>query len=195
MCINPDSKIRRMNLSGVKWTLSKVFSPITGLLHLEDFDISRTSLTNIPENSFRYFPALKLMNMAGNSFSEVAQSTFIRIIHFEQKSFPLEYSFGLKFHKEARLELIDLSFNSSHDQNFVIDLVWPKLESKLKHLLQKGNKIVFVGDAKFDLGRQICEEGICAATRCWCTVLIISNSFLESDWCLFEVQSAWNSGC
>ncbi|KAL3886054.1 hypothetical protein ACJMK2_026077 [Sinanodonta woodiana] len=381
ICINPNNKIKRMNLSGVKWTLSKVFSPITGLQYLEDFDISRTSLTAIRENSFHYFPALKILNMDGNSFSEVALSTFsalftlngnlshlkmswnnINILPFDflllnQQIAVLDLShnslksFRLEFHKEAHLEFIDLSFNmlltinpvfgdfisrapsnssyydglvidttgndfqcncsneslelirwmdfsqsnknirlippnvtckydnsiakvsneilaelkkycisdsfnhtlyavigifvaacvglfimfgiwycrrrsvvngkenymqqnvgvnivpdktpdyavflsfSSKDQDFVIDVVWPKLESKLKHSLRMGNKIVFVGDANFDLGKQICEEVICAASRCWCTVLIISNSFLESDWCLFEVQSSWNSGC
>ncbi|KAK3609603.1 hypothetical protein CHS0354_038603 [Potamilus streckersoni] len=333
ICINPNNKIRRMNLSGVKWTLSKVFSPITGLLHLEDFDISRTSLTNLHQDSFRYFPSLQILNIANLSHNYLQ-------------------SFELEFHKEALLHLIDLSFNelvviepvfgdfisvdlpnwdgfiiyiagnnlqcscslnslklitwilssqssnhvqlvppdvtckygnnvvkiseeilsvlkgycipespnyilyavigifatsclgtcilfdiwycrrrkcitssrtdskihfqnnvginiipdsrpdyavflsfSSNDKDFVFECMWPKLEKKLKHLLKKENKLVFVGDANFDVGRQICEEVISAASRCWCTVLIISNSFLESDWCLFEVQSAWNSGC
>ncbi|KAL3886055.1 hypothetical protein ACJMK2_026287 [Sinanodonta woodiana] len=382
ICINPNNTIRRINLSGVQWTLSKLFSPITGLLHLEEFDISHTSLTDFHEDSFRYFPSLQILNMAGNSFSGVKHSTFYKLFIWNGNLSHLNISwnnidflpsdllitnkqitvldlshnylqsFGLQFHKDARLQLIDLSYNvlavfetafrdfisvdlpnwhglkidiagnnlqcscspisleqitwildlqsnnnvqlmphnvsciyedsmviisedilymlkkycvptypnyilypvigifaascvgaglmfgiwycrinkcnsssrtenqihlhnnvginiipdsqpdyavflsfSSNDKDFVIECVWPKLENKLKYLLKKESKLVFVGDANFDVGRQICEEVISAACRCWCTVLIISNSFLESDWCLFEVQSTWNSGC
>ncbi|KAL3886049.1 hypothetical protein ACJMK2_026072 [Sinanodonta woodiana] len=382
ICINPNNTIRRINLSGVQWTLSKLFSPITGLQRLEEFDISRTSLTDLHEDSFRYFPSLQILNMAGNSFSGVIPSTFsklficngnlsylnitgnkINILPFDllitnsqitllDLSHNFLKSFGLMFHKDVRLQLIDVSYNglvvfdpvflgdisvnlpnwhglniriagnnlqcncsitslemmawmhssqsrntvhilppnvtciyednvfeisedilsflgrycpekdsiiilsavvgiftascvgaclmfgiwycrinkcimssrtvkhinlqnnvginiipdrhpdyavflsfSSNDEDFVNECVKPKLEKKLKCLLKKKTKLVFVGDANFDVGSHICEEVISAASRCWCTVLIISNSFLESDWCLFEVQSAWNSGC
>ncbi|KAL3886271.1 hypothetical protein ACJMK2_026278 [Sinanodonta woodiana] len=376
ICINPNNTIRRINLSGVQWTPSKLFSPITGLQRLEEFDISRTSLTDLLEDSFRYFPSLQILNMAGNSFPGVNSSTFSKLFIWNRNLSNLNISwnkinrlpsdllitnsqitvldlshnylksFELIFDKNALLQLIDLSYNglvvfdpvfpgdisldlpnwhglnifiagnnlkcscslssyivtfltyndtciyedgvvkiskdilsfsnrdclhkisldalhssfyifpavigicaasfavaclmfgiwcygtkkctiisrtknqihlrnnaginiipdrkpdyavflsfSSHDKDFVNECMWPKLETKLKCFLRKESKLVFVGDSNFDVGRQICEEVISAASRCWCAVLIISNSYLESDWCLFEVQSTWNSGC
>ncbi|KAL3886267.1 hypothetical protein ACJMK2_026274 [Sinanodonta woodiana] len=387
ICINPNNTIRRINLSGVQWTASSIFPSITGLHRLEEFDISRTSLTDLHEDSFRYFPSLQILNMAGNSLSGVIPYTFSKLFLWngnlshlniswnDINSLPSDFlitnskitvldlshnylkSFGLVLDKNALLQLIDLSYNvlvvfepvflnfisgalsnwhgltiyiagnnlqctcsntsiemisrilssqsryvdklfppyltciykygvveiseyilfhferncmpldlqadssfyllsviigtcaasfavaclmfgiwccrtkkctsssrtdnqiplqnnvginivserhpdyaaflcfSSNDKDFVIEYVRPKLDTKLKCLLKRESNLVFVGDANFDVGRQICEEVVSAASRCWCTVLIISNSFLESDWCLFEVQSAWNSGC
>ncbi|KAL3886048.1 hypothetical protein ACJMK2_026071 [Sinanodonta woodiana] len=372
LCINPNNSIRRINLSGVQLTASSLFPSITGVRHLEEFDISRTSLTDLHEDSFRYFQSLQILNMAGNSFYGVIPSTFSKLffcngnlshlniswnhINSLPSDFLITNSKITVLDLSQSFELIDLSYNrlvvflpvfpefisvdlpnlhginiyiagnslqctcsnkslemiiwmvasqsnnnaqlvppkvtciyedsvveileedvsvsstvcseiyanesstyilsavigiviaslvavclmfgiwcyrikkcttnnrienqihlknnvginiisdsqpdyavflsfSSNDKDFAIEYVWPKLETKLKCLLKKETKLVFVGDANFALGRQICEEVISATSRCWCTVLIISNKFLESDWCLFEVQSAWNSGC
>jgi len=83
----------------------------------------------------------------------------------------------------------------STDSEFVLQYLYPKLEDKLRGMLQEhdANKLIVIHDKHFLPGMPI-SDIICEAIEgSYVTVAVISDQFVNSAWCDFEVKTAYTT--
>jgi len=83
----------------------------------------------------------------------------------------------------------------SNDSEFVLQSLYPKLEEKLRALLKKhdANKLVIINDKHFLPGMPISDIICKAIEQSYVTVAVISDQFVDSVWCDFEVKTAYTT--
>jgi len=121
----------------------------------------------------------------------------------------LLYRRGMCFRKENPTWIVTLSQTQrkrepvfivflaycSNDSEFVLQSLYPKLEEKLRALLKEhdANKLVIINDKHFLPGMPISDIICKAIEQSFVTVAVISNQFVNSVWCDFEVKTAYTS--
>ena len=93
-----------------------------------------------------------------------------------------------------RRNIVFLAFiaYSHHDQEFVCNTLYPRLNSTLRNLMPDHceNSVLTLYDKHFLPGDDIdlaCEQAI---LQSYVTIAIVSQSFLESSWCSYEIKTA-----
>ena len=81
---------------------------------------------------------------------------------------------------------------SHHDREFVCNTLYPRLNSTLRNLMPDHceNSVLTLYDKHFLPGDDIdlaCEQAI---LQSYVTIAIVSQSFLESSWCSYEIKTA-----
>ncbi|XP_052791053.1 toll-like receptor 6 [Mya arenaria] len=83
----------------------------------------------------------------------------------------------------------------SHNSSFVMNTLYPRLNKKLMTLLNQHDKekLIIAYDKKFLAGEAIDVLIHQAIENSYVTVAVISDEFLKSSWCSFEVKMAYTS--
>jgi len=121
----------------------------------------------------------------------------------------LLYRRGMCFRKENPTWIVTLSQTQrkrepvfivflaycSNDSEFVLQSLYPKLEEKLRALLKEhdANKLIIINDKHFLPGMPIGDIICKAIEQSFVTVAVISDQFVDSVWCDFEVKTAYTT--
>ena len=83
----------------------------------------------------------------------------------------------------------------STDSEFVLQSLYPKLEGKLRDMLGEhdASKLVVIHDKHFQPGMPISDLIYKAIEESYVTVSVISDKFVNSAWCDFEVKTAFTT--
>ncbi|XP_075222664.1 toll-like receptor 9 [Lycorma delicatula] len=189
--------------SNFQLTLSRqilCFEEITGnILSYDQFkaktECSRDTInsTNVPEipitssaEFLSFIPLIiiivitTLISFVAIYYKWYAISYYITLIKFSRGA--------ILFKKKTKTSLHEFYYDvfvsySEHDRCWVVEQLLPQLETE-------SGLHICLHDRDFQVGESIMENIMDNMNRSCCVLLVISNSFLKSRWCLFEMNLA-----
>ncbi|XP_052807095.1 toll-like receptor 13 [Mya arenaria] len=91
--------------------------------------------------------------------------------------------------KQAEQTPIFLSY-CSENYDFVVNVIYPKLNSTLQKILKSDKRCIATGDLDFRPGIHVNEEIVSCIETCSVFVACVSNAFCRKAWCKSEVLTA-----
>ncbi|KAL5004390.1 hypothetical protein ScPMuIL_017846 [Solemya velum] len=138
--------------------------------------------------------AVEKLSIGGNIFPSMpALSLFCVLLYAGRKIF-WHYTLKQKLqkYKKSRQEgdyAVFVSY-SHEDGEWVLRKLYPVLESKLQQAIGTDESLVFLNDKDFEPGSYITEEIIRGIAVSRTALFIISDAFIESQWCELETAVA-----
>ncbi|XP_050405071.1 toll-like receptor 4 [Patella vulgata] len=80
---------------------------------------------------------------------------------------------------------------SHHDSEFVLSDLRPELEGRLAKDLSRSDGLLCINDRDFCIGEPIEDAIVRSVLASSMVILIVSEKFLDSQWCKFETNVAW----
>ncbi|KAH3841001.1 hypothetical protein DPMN_114459 [Dreissena polymorpha] len=95
---------------------------------------------------------------------------------------------------DGRLEFLVFLQYSSKDENFVHTNVYPHLDGHLRRLVPIDNDVISFGDKDFRVGKSILDETIRCTKSSAAVMLLLTDNFVNSEYCLNEFDVAYRVG-
>ncbi|ESO92078.1 hypothetical protein LOTGIDRAFT_121482 [Lottia gigantea] len=80
---------------------------------------------------------------------------------------------------------------SHHDSEFVLRHIRPEIERRLEVDMSRSEGLLCINDRDFRVGEPIEEAIVRSVLASSMIILIISEKFMDSQWCKFEMNIAW----
>ncbi|KAH3841005.1 hypothetical protein DPMN_114464 [Dreissena polymorpha] len=95
---------------------------------------------------------------------------------------------------DGRLEFLVFLQYSSKDEYFVHTNVYPHLDGHLRRLVAINKDVISFGDKDFRVGKSILDETIRCTKLSAAVMLLLTDNFLNSEYCLNEFDVAFRVG-
>ncbi|KAH3840014.1 hypothetical protein DPMN_113455 [Dreissena polymorpha] len=96
--------------------------------------------------------------------------------------------------EDGRLDFLVFLQYSSKDENFVHTNVYPHLDGHLRRLVPINKDVISFGDKDFRVGKSILEETIRCTKSSAAVMLLLTDNFVKSEYCLNEFDVAFRVG-